>query len=173
MSANDALDAADCIGLWMAHQQDSEAVRAWEEAQRESTGSTGRDDAVDAIGALLRFVADGLTLGNMPERSIALLVVLRPDLVAGCSYPELADEIASDEGRIARAIAQLRDEFPALRGGYAYSRKGEVRRELHGRWRRQRVEARQRRAEIDMRRERQRIKALEDMRELDRRWGLA
>ena len=173
MSFGDPLDIADRIGLWMEHRLDSAAVQAWHDSQRDSHCPTGREDTAKAVGAVLSFLADGLTFGNLPERSVALLLVLRPDLVGGCNYCELADEIASREARIAQAVSQLRDEFPALRGGYARSRKGEVRRELHGSLRRHRVKVLERRAEIRMRRERQRIKALDDMRELDRRMGLA
>jgi len=172
--SSDALPFADRVGLWMDHRQDAEAVRLWEESQRNFDEAPEREDgAAEVLGAVLRFLADGLTCGNMPERALALLVVVRPDLVHGCTYDELAREVHSDEARLARGVAHLRNEFPGLKGGYHRTRTTAVRRALHGQWLRENLERRIVRAETERSRDKQRVKALADMREFDRRMGLA
>lgn len=172
--SSDALDSADRFGLWMELCQRREAVRQWEESQRNFDDAPEQEgDAAEVLGAVLRFLADGLTHGNMPERALALLVVVRPDLVDGCTYDELAREVHSDERRLVRGVADLRNEFPALKGGYHRSRTSSKRRALHGQWLRENLERRIVRAETERSRDKQRVKALEDMRELDRRMGLA
>lgn len=172
MSTHDGLDVADRVGLHMDHCFDRDSVRDWEQSLREPTASRS-DDATEVINAVLRFLADGLSFGNMPERGLALLLVVRPDLVNGCSYGELAAEVGKPANALHAAVKQLRDEFPGLRGGYGYAKHSEHVRFLRGRYRRHLIEKKRTREILRRAERRHRLRALDDMRELDARLGLA
>ncbi|MBX3738011.1 MAG: hypothetical protein KF715_15055 [Candidatus Didemnitutus sp.] len=171
MSA-DFLDAGERIEFWQGAQLDREAVRAWEESHRESTGSRS-EEAAEVVGALLRFLADGLSLGNVAARAVALLVVVRPDLVNGCSYGELADEIRDTEQGLKRAVAQVREEFPTLRGGYARPAMSSERRMLNADYRRELIKTRSLYLRVRERRREEARDAAREMADFDRKLGLA
>ncbi len=170
MSAND-LSFGERVELWRERQNDRAAIGRWEESARESTGARS-ENVADAIGAVLRFLADGLSIGNLSARAVALLLVVRPDLVSGCSYAALAEEIQDTEQSIKRAVSELRDEFPSLRGGYVRGAHSSERRLLNAEFRRELIKTRSLYLRVRERQRAQARLAAREMAEFDRKLGL-
>lgn len=111
----------DRVSQYIQHRHDERAVEEWldardrEETEEHGAGAIG---AEHVLAPIFRFLADGLSYGNLPHRAVAMLYVVRPDLVDGISFEQLAEEIGSSSGAIGQAVEQFRNEFPTMTGRY-------------------------------------------------------
>lgn len=108
------------------YAMDRASYRNWMErdhlGEEDTSNGTQDTEATEAIARILRFLADGLEHGNMPQRACALLLVIRPDLVNGATYAALASELGVTHETIRRAVKHLREDFPGIQGGYRRTR---------------------------------------------------
>lgn len=153
---------------------DRASYRDWMEREHRGDEQTcdGPPDteATEAIARILRFLADGLEHGNMPQRACALLLVIRPDLVNGATYAALASELGVSRETIRRAVNHLREDFPGIKGGYRRSKIPNTQLSLYRQRRTEAVEMHRRVREARIRQ----AKAAEEMaRVAERRLALA
>lgn len=180
---------------------DRQTFRDWQERRHrdeDEAEPSGTCEATEAIGRVLRFLADGLECGNLPQRACAMLLVVRPDLVRGATYPALAAELGVSCETIKKAVRHLREEFPGIYGGYRRSTIPEREASLYRQRRAEAIEMHRRvraarirkaraaealartmeqrallaRLALEQEVKRERAKAAEEMREFDRRLGL-
>jgi len=99
------------------YRSDAAEFSRWRDAQRGGTESDCPSPTAELLEVVLLFLSDGYSSGNLAQRAVALVLLVRPDLMPGASYAKIADRLGCEVSSVKRCVRILREELPNFTGG--------------------------------------------------------